>query len=195
MNFLPMISGFSGGGIRTAFNFIALLLAFSVIVFLAVYYFYVLSLYRDRNVSEAYEDYFIHRKIRFWNRYQNLYVIPGRIYNTVSERPSFFGRENVTPPEKDSSGLEIRDLVPLRFKLYSCSGSYSLKLRVFNDRPGRLGFQAGKQFYDAVLEIPGVNEVLFPVPAEEMFCVPGDTLEMFLRTQHPVKVLSVGVVK
>ena len=190
-----MIKGFWGGGVRTAFTFMAFLLAFSGIAFLAVYYFYVLSLYRERDVSEAYEDYFISRKIRFWNRYQNLYVIPGRIYSTVSERPSFFGRENVFPPEKDSNGLEIRDLVPLRFKLYSCSESYSLKIRVFNDRPGHLDLLAGKQSYESVLEIPGVNEVLFPVPAEELSCVPGDTLELFLRTQHPVKVLSVGVVK
>ena len=142
----------------------ALLTAFAGIAGLAVYYFYVLSLYRDRDVSEAYD----------W------------------ERPSFFGRDNVDPPYEDSGGLSIRELVPLRFKLYSCSENYSLRIRVYNQEPGELVLLAGKKSYTARFMKAGVNETVFPVPLEELSCVPGDTLELFLKTSHPVKVLSVG---
>ncbi len=180
------------GGHGTAFNFMALFTAFAGIAGLAVYYFYVLSLYRDRDVSEAYDAYFISHRIRFWNRYQTLYVIPGRIYSTVWERPSFFGRDNVDPPVEDSGGLSIRELVPLRFKLYSCSENYSLNIRVCNQEPGQLELLAGSKTYLASLAKAGVNETVFPVPLEELSCVPGDTLELFLKTRHPVKVLSVG---
>ena len=107
----------------------ALFVSCMLILILAMggYYVYVLDLNRHRDVSDSYQYYYLDKKVRFWNKYQSMYIIPGHVYDTTVERPFFLDRTGFSAPDSNGRGMAFTDRSAFIFKLYNMSINITYK--------------------------------------------------------------------
>ena len=162
-----------------------------VILTMGLYYVYVLDLNRHRKVSDSYRYYYLDKKLRFWNKYQSMYVIPGHVYDTTIERPYFLEKSGVSAPESDGSGMNFSDSTALIFKMYKNPDRLYVYFRLKSEM-GHTMITVGSHS-TAYLDEPGSYEIYIPVEPEFIDDNPGTVNRVPVSTSLPVSIYALAI--
>ncbi len=164
------------------------------IVSLAIYYLWVLTLYKKTDVSDAFRSYYLDKTSRFYEWSQDQYIIPGRIWNTFWERPSFLSRGELEAPDSSGLGMLLKGPTHLRFKLHQTPPKMFLKLRVHAPKGASVTLGAKEELLKSEIVTPGVHDISFPVTEKLISGVPGKLEDLELKTDRPVYILNIGFI-
>ena len=158
-------------------NFFPTALILLIIMGLGGYYLYVLGLNRNRNVSEAFSYYYLKKELRFWNKYQTMYVIPGHVYDTT-RKPPF-------------SGMVFKDNSNLHFRLYKKPQELYVYFRLKAEM-GQTRINVGSESV-AYLDNPGSYEVFLPIVPSELQMDSNGVYEVNIGTSLPVSIYAMAI--
>lgn len=171
----------------------ALFVSFMLTLILAMggYYVYVLDLNRHRQVSDSYRYYYLDKEVRFWNKYQSMYVIPGHVYDTTVERPYFLDRAGFAAPDGKGHGMPFCDKSSFIFKLYKNPGAVYAFIRLKSEL-GHTMITVGDHS-TAYLDEPGSYELYIPIERKFISEVPGEVNRVPVSTSLPVSVYALAI--
>lgn len=162
-----------------------------LILAIGCYYLYVLGLNARRDVSDSFRYYYLDKQVRFWNKYQSMYVVPGRVYDVTVERPYFLAKPGFSAPASDGSGMTFAGRGGLIFKLYRVPEQLWLRLRLATDSGDTLITLGGKA--KAFLADPGGYELYLPVDPKLLRAGPAAVNRVPLSASLPVRVRALGL--
>ncbi len=172
-------------------NFFPTALILLIIMGLGGYYLYVLGLNRNRNVSEAFSYYYLKKELRFWNKYQTMYVIPGHVYDTTRRPPFFLDRQGFDYPKFDGSGMVFKDNSNLHFRLYKKPQELYVYFRLKAEM-GQTRINVGSESV-AYLDNPGSYEVFLPIVSSELRMDSNGVYEVNIGTSLPVSIYAMAI--
>ncbi len=161
-----------------------------VIGFLGAYYIFVLSLYTKREVSEAFAQYYLKQETRFYNRFQDTYLIRGHIYDTTVERPSFLGKEGFTYPNYDGKGLPFQGTSSLYTQFHQRPQQLALYLKLVTDKPNKVCVSFATWQSCAVLNTAQAYELQIPI-AKEIYAQQASAVLGFTSSE-PIVIYAIG---
>ncbi len=171
----------------------ALFVSCMLILILAMggYYVYVLDLNRHRDVSDSYQYYYLDKKVRFWNKYQSMYIIPGHVYDTTVERPFFLDRTGFSAPDSNGRGMAFTDRSAFIFKLYKNPDTVYAFLRLKSEL-GHTMITVGDHS-TAYLDEPGSYEIYIPIERDFISEIPGEINYVPVSTSLPVNIYALAI--
>src|SRR5574344_108618 len=159
---------------------------------LGCYYLYVFSLYPKREVSEAFDSYYVDKKTRFYSRYQDLYIIKGQIFDTTWERPYFLSREGFDYPDYTGKGINFLGKGGFYFKLHDIPKTMSLYIKLVTDVPNTLTLSNNGSIRKVDLLRKGSFEVLLSIDTSILASKATALQHLGFTSSAPIRIFAIG---
>lgn len=173
-------------------RFLKSLILVALVLGLGGYYLYVFSLYPQRDVSEAFDAYYVNKLTRFYSRYQDLYVIKGMVFDTTWERPYFLSREGFDYPDYSGKGMPFSGKGGVYFKLHDVPKTLSLYLKLSTEVPNKLVLTNGISVRKADLARKGSFEVLLAIDTSLLDSKATALQHLEFTSSAPIKIFAIG---
>src|SRR5574344_1854279 len=141
---------------------------------LGCYYLYVFSFYSKREVSEAFDSYYVDKKTRFYSRYQDLYIIKGQIFDTTWEIINFLGKGG------------------FYFKLHDIPKTMSLYIKLVTDVPNTLTLSNNGSIRKVDLLRKGSFEVLLSIDTSILDSKATALQHLGFTSSAPIRIFAIG---